>query len=128
MATNQYINFYSHNPVAMNTAIQYNLVHKAGLHLHFSFHHKNLDFIKYALMKNNYPIRFIEKHMKKRLCDIFDDRNSANISDNSEKNSFIVLPYVKSLNPELKSILNKHNIKLTNIINNKFNNLIFWII
>ena len=82
----------------------YNLVDKAVLLSYYSFHNKNLDLIKSDLIKNNYPLPFIKKHMKKRLCKNFDDRNIANISENfseesfvdSVKNIFICLTYVST--------------------------------
>ena len=50
-ATGRYINFNSHHPVSMKKAMVYNLVDKAVLLSHYSFHNKNLDLIKSDLIK-----------------------------------------------------------------------------
>ena len=112
----------------MKKAIVYNLVDKAIQLSHFSFHDKNLLFIESALIKNNYPLAFIKKHIRKRIRKIFDDNNSNSNCEGQDfkdavKNNYIVLPYVKSLNSPLKNILKKYDIKLINSINYEFENI-----
>ena len=139
-STDRYLNFDSHHPVSMKKAIIYNLVDKAILLSNSRFHSKNLNYIQDSLLKNNFPIQFIKKHIKKRIFKIKQDTLNNNNNNNTNNNydinnnnsrplstSFkrsIVLPFVKNLNPLLKNTLKKHNISLINSTANKLNNFI----
>ena len=65
-ASGRYINFDSHHPISMKKALIYNLTDKVLLLSHEKFHNKNFEIIRTALLNNNYPLDFINKHIKKR--------------------------------------------------------------
>lgn len=125
-ATGRYINFRSHHPISTKRAIIYNLVDKIVFLSHPSFHKKNFDLITSTLVKNNYPLSFISKHIKKRVCKHFSELNYVQTNNNLSPNNnlHLVLPYVDNFYHSLKNTLLSHNIKLINKTCNKFSDII----
>lgn len=123
-ATGRYINFNSHHPLTMKKALVYNLTDKAILLSHFQFHDKNLELIKNFLSYNNYPLPFINFHIKKRINKIFSDTQCNNQTSTPTPSRFIVLPYIEGLTVSLKNILKRFDISVIHSVPNKFNDLI----
>ena len=73
-----------------------NLVDRAIKLSHFTFHKKNLTFIKDFLLHNNYPLNVIELYVKKHLKKLSNTR-SISQNNNNNKKLFISLPYVKEM-------------------------------
>ena len=122
-STERFLNFSSHHPLPMRKAMVFNLVDKIMLLSHPSFHKKNFDFITSALIKNNYPLSFIKKHLKIRINKL----HSRKESQSSKKPAIlyiISLPYFQSLNNSIKSNLKKFNITLVNSIHHKFTDIV----
>ena len=132
-ASGRYINFHSHHPFSQKIAIIYNLVDKAILLSHPSFHQSNISTIKNFLIANDYPLNIIEKFINKRLFHInyrnlpqhFSPTNKHNNNNENFLNKNIAcFPFHNTLNNKLKSTLRKHNISLINKTTNKFNKYI----
>ena len=61
----RYLNYFSQHPQCNKIAIIYSLVDRAIKLSHFSFHKKNLTFIKELLLQNNFPRNLIELYIKR---------------------------------------------------------------
>lgn len=123
----RYLNFYSHHQQSTKRGIVFMLVDKCMNLSHPKFFDQNLHLIKEFLIENNYPIQFIEYHMKNRIKFLNKKRENNNVVKNIRhniRNNKIVLPYVKHLNPEIQKILKNHNINLINKTSNKLNSII----
>ena len=118
----RYLNYFSQHPQCNKIAIIYNLVDRVFKLSHNKFHKKNITFIKKLLIHNNYPPKLIELHIKKRLKKLRNAHN--NTPQNSNKKTFISLPYVKELENFLNIFLKKYNTNIVYSTKNKLNNII----
>ena len=100
----------------------YNLVDRVFKLSHNKFHKKNITFIKKLLIHNNYPPKLIKLHIKKRLKKLRNAHN--NTPQNSNKKTFISLPYVKELENFLNIFFKKYNTNIVYSTKNKLNNII----
>ena len=66
-SSGQLLNFNSHHPLNYKINVINNLVDKGITLAHKTFHTENINKIKTTLIKNNYPIDFINHVIKKRL-------------------------------------------------------------
>ena len=115
----RYLNFLSHHPTPQKKAIIYGLVDKCIFLSDPNFHRKNLELIKQFLLSNNYPLQFINKHIKKRLFHL--KSNNPTPKNRQKRNRFIVIPYYKNITPTINNCLSKLNIDVINKTTKKLN-------
>ncbi|KAJ8664749.1 hypothetical protein QAD02_006411 [Eretmocerus hayati] len=127
-----YLNFNAHNPITQKKATIYNLVDRGIKLAHQKFHAKNLIRIRDLLIKNDYPRKFIAKHISLRTQKIR-NQESQNENDNAQENiqniffsreTKVVIPFIKNFSERIKRILSKHDIMTIFKSNNKFNKYI----
>ena len=75
---------------------------------------ENLDLVRKILVKNDYPINFIEKYIKKRIF-IMNNCDSKKTCDIDNRFT-IVLPYFKNLYYPIYNALKPYNIPLVSSI------------
>ena len=119
----RYINFFSHHPIKQKIAIIFNIIDKCILLADNKFHHDNINTAKLFLMANNYPLKFTEKYINKRLAYLTDKNRNLTSSDNMSKN-ILVVPFYKHMNNDIIMCLKNLNISVVNKITNKLNSLI----
>lgn len=129
ISSGRLINYYSGHPVQQKVNIVYNLVDRAILLSHSSFHNTNLAKLKQILLNNDYPLDFIKKHVKIRL-------NSIKFRNNNNKNSVnpyshlyklipkICIPFNYSDFAGLSNILKPYNIKTIPIVNKNLKSIV----
>ena len=66
-STGELLNFHSHHPLNYKINVINNLVDKGITLTHKTFHTENITKIKTILIKNNYPVDFINHVIKNRL-------------------------------------------------------------
>ena len=94
------------------------LVDRAIKLSHKIFHKENWDLVFNILVKNDYPAKFIEKYIKKRIS-ITNDCDNKKTCDLDNRFT-IVLPYFKNLYFPIYNALKPYNIQLISSIENKF--------
>ena len=85
------------------------LVDRALKLAHEKYQNKNLDLVRKILVKNAYPINFIEKYVNERIF-IINNCNSKKACD-IENRFTIVLPYFKKLYYPIYNPLKPYNIQ-----------------
>ena len=98
-SSSRYLNYYSHHNNSQRIAIIYNIIDKCILLSDNRIHSQNINNAKQFLLANNYPIKFINKYIQKRIMHIKKNTNNAPIINNLNQNNTIVLPFYKLLNP-----------------------------
>lgn len=130
IATNRFLNFFSHNPVHQKIGIVYNLVDRAILLADERFHTSNLEKIKIILNNNNYPADFVQKNINNRLTFLKnrDKNHSNNIKIANQRyysrQTKVVLPFIPHITPNIQKILKKYNILTVFRSSNKLNSII----
>ena len=83
-ASGRFINYFSNHPLQQKMNIVYNLIGRAILLSHESFHRINLKKGEQLLINNDYPSSFIDKNIKIRMNKIkYHSSNNSNIRNNS---------------------------------------------
>ena len=83
-ASGRFINYFSNHPLQQKKNIVYNLIDRAILLSHESFHRTNLKKVEQLLINNDYPSSFIDKNIKIRMKKIkYHSSNNSNIRNNS---------------------------------------------
>ncbi|KAJ8678260.1 hypothetical protein QAD02_014047 [Eretmocerus hayati] len=125
-----YLNYDSHNPIAQKKATVYNLVDRGIKLADPVFHAKNLIKIKDLLMKNNYPLKFIARHISIRTRKIKEKDSQEERANRIFRQQFyrretkVVIPYIKNFSERIKRILSRHDIHTIFKSNNKFDEFI----
>jgi len=125
----RYLSFFSHHPLQHKIGIIFNLVDRAILLSHPTFHQKNLEIIVKLLLENGYPLEFIFKHIKIRINKLINNKLSSSKDTSNQKKEdipkkFFILPYIKNLSERTASLINKNELtvgfrcieKMSNII------------
>ena len=108
-----------------------NLVDSAILLSDNKFHYDNLNTVSKLISFNNFPIQFIDKHIKKRLKEIHlklknNIKNFKKSLENSSNNRapIVSIPYYGNLSDVVKRLLQKYEVKVVFRINSKFDSFI----
>nr|CAI5832437.1 unnamed protein product [Callosobruchus analis] len=72
---------------------------------HPSFHQKNLENIKKHLLKNNYPVKLVDKLLKRPI-------NLHNKEEQQTLGKYYEIPYSKILSENLAGVLRSDKVKL----------------
>ena len=123
----RYLNYHSHHNTSQKIAIVYGIVDKCIKLSDKRFYSSNLKLAKQLLISNNYPKKFIEKYIKKRIY--FLNNKNFNPKDPDKKlkfsgNNRLVLPYFKYLNPFIMKKIKNPNLCIINKTSNRLNKLI----
>ena len=122
----RYLNYLSHHPDSQKKAMVFNLVDKGILLADAKFHDYNLKLIKRMLLNNNYPSKFIDRNIKRRLNYIFN--NKPELQNNKitelESKPKIVIPFNYNINSDLVNLYKSNDILVINSLNNKFTDII----
>ena len=77
------------------------------------FHNKNRITITDIILRNKYPLDFINLHIKNRINKLFYVKNDVHIHKKNENHSFKILSIPDSLNPsKLSKLFKEHNIRI----------------
>ena len=115
---------YSH-PLYQKKNIIYNLVDRSFLLSNKKFHNKNRTIIKDILLRNKYPLDFINLHIKNRINKLFYVKKDVHIHKNNENHSFKILSIPESLNPsKLSKLFEEHNIRILPLHHKPLQNII----
>ena len=108
-------------PIQNKIAVINGLVDRSILLSNKKFHKENIVKAKNILKENNYPIRFINKYITKRLCILKNKHDkSEQIKQNESKTTYISLPFINGISNQIgKLIENKTKLKIC--YNNKSN-------
>ena len=129
-SSGRYLNFNSGHTKHQKIGMIYTLVDKAILLSEECYHTENLDIVKQLLINNNYPTKFIEYYMKKRVNTL--EYRTTNAIDNGShldinkkiliKKPKVSIPHVDGFYNSMCGMLKKHGIvPIPNIINNNSN-------
>ena len=128
-SSNRKINFNSKHRIKQKKAIVFNLVDRAILLAEKKFHNNNINTVKIILKENEYPIKFIEKHIAIRLNKIKTFKE--NQFDNKyTRNRFyalcqkVAIPCHENNYNILSSIFKQCKISTIPLIKNNLNNFI----
>ena len=121
-ASGRFIDFASHHPLSQKIASIICLTDKAFYISDKEFLDTNINKILNLFLKNNYPLKFINKHIHKRLT-YLNNKPSNNCNENKVEHR-ISLPFVDKLSQNLGKILHKAGIKTVYKMNNKLNSRI----
>ena len=77
------------------------------------------------MILNNYPIKFIDKYIKKRTIEIYNKNNTKFNKMNSdlEPKKIISIPFYGKISENVKRIISKHNINVTFRVDSKLNKI-----
>ena len=122
----RYLNFLSHHPLANKKAIIFGLVDKCVFLSDKSFHSQNLMLIKQFLLNNNYPAKFITKHIKKRLIYLKTKNSTPDTQQKNieKRNKLMVIPYYQHITPTINNCLRKLNVDVINKTTKKLDSFI----
>ncbi|XP_071579044.1 uncharacterized protein [Temnothorax nylanderi] len=103
------LSFFSNHPIQHKIRTIYSLVDRGIMLSHPSFYNKNLNFVIKVLLGNGYPIDLIFLHINKRLRKLqsIKHNNTSDDSENAEKKSFIVIPYLGHTSEIIASAIDK---------------------
>lgn len=91
------------------------------------FHQKNIDLVHNILINNCFPEHIIRRHIQKRIK-VSSDRDKNKKVDKSlmlpDMTSFMTLPYVENVNPDLRRTLRNCGFNIVYKITKKSNTLI----
>ena len=118
------MNYKSHHPVATKIGVICNLVDREVKLADKNYHKNNVQFIKQILVNNQYHAKFIDKHIKIRLQNIFQNHIPIPIIHTVNRIKRIILPFIKQIDNELRKALNLLYICPVYKTINKFNCLI----
>ena len=127
----RYLNFHSHHPLSQKKAIVYNITDRCILLSDPQFHKQNLHLAKSFLINNDCTLKFINKHIQKRLHHLNNKNHPHNssINNNTDYNKnknkkIIVLSFFKNLYPQFNNYFKNTNFKVIYKMQNKLNNII----
>jgi len=103
----RYINYFSNCPLKYKVNTIYNLVDRAINLSEKRFHTSNIEKIKMTLVKNFYPLEFINKYVKKRMNFLKNKTQNAalNKNKNDVENVYVGMPYIPKLTENIEKIL-----------------------
>ena len=131
MWSGRFLHYHSHHPLNYKINVINNLIDRGIALVHKKFHTKNTQKIKSTLLKNNYPLAFLNLIIKKRL-NLLSQRGlktnpSTHIVSERVPNThirtthskltgqtpkYVTLPYVQGLSEKLSGILKPFNLKI----------------
>ena len=79
----RYVNYLSSHPIGLKICIVKSLIDKVYKLSDPQFHHKNITALKRDLLLNNYPISFINKHIKNKYYQYKNENNNNNNGPNN---------------------------------------------
>ena len=121
------LNFHSNHTINQKKNIIYNLVDRSILLSDSKFHRKNIFTIKNTLQNNNYPLDFIEKHIKIRLMKLKHKKHNQfnhvpnNLYTSQHK---IIIPYCNNFYEQCSFIFKKYKINVLPKINKSLQSVI----
>jgi len=110
----RFLSFFSKHPMCHKIGTIYNLVDRALLLSHPSFHQKNLELIVNILRNNSYPIDIIFKYINLRIEKLLNTKlafNSTKLINNDQNGGekkeikFFVLPYIHNITERAATII-----------------------
>jgi len=128
MWSERYLNFLSETAIEHKVGVIYNLIDRAILLSDKEFQNKNIQKVKNVLKINNYPEKFMNKYIKKRICIL---KNKENIKNNDtkeqnetrNKSKIVAIPYNNEISTKITRLFQKEtNSKLAY----KNNNTLSW--
>ena len=121
-ASGRFIDFASHHPLSQKIASIICLIDKAFHISDKEFLDININKVRNLFLENNYPLKFINKHIHKRL--IYLNNKPRNNCNENKVEHRISLPFVDKLSQNLGKILHKAGIQTVYKMNNKLNSRI----
>ena len=122
------LNYKSNHPISQKRAMVFSLVDKVFLLSDKAFHTKNIQFIESILESNDYPKKFINSNIHKRIHEKHKNSNNNNnqtASNRINKNMrFLGLPYFKRSFESVSKKLKSFNIRTIPLITNTFSQFI----
>lgn len=110
----RYLNFHSHHPVQQEIGIIYGLVDRSILLSDASFHLTNLELVRQVLLENNYPGKFVDTHISRRINTLVErSRNSDNLHNlelNNNRTEKFCFPYIKGISQSVARTLRPFNV------------------
>ena len=108
------LNYNSNQPIHQKRAIVYNLVDRGIILSDKIYHNENLQKIKNILKSNDYPIKFTNKYIKRRLQIIKNNKYELKSKNNNSKKYAcaikVHLPYKKHLYEKINKTFKQYNI------------------
>lgn len=126
-SANRTLNFYSNHPTRHKISVINGLVDRAIKLSHPIFHSKNLILVQNILKENNYPMKFMNKYICKRMYQIKTNRPNLTTSEimsvtepsDNIQNIHIKLPYIPFITNKIKSMLAENQILMINTLANQ---------
>lgn len=113
LASHRYTSYYSNAPLSYKKNVIKNLTDRAVKLSHPKFRKENLNKIRKILLENNYPLTFINKHIKKRVHAIFNSSQQINQQD-----IYMTLPYVHGLSEKINKCVKKQKFSVSHKLKN----------
>ena len=107
------INIFSHQPTKQKVAIIYNIIYKCILLSNKKFHQDNINTAKTFLFANNYPLKFTNIYISRKLAHLSNNNKIVNCIDNISKNILVIF-FHKYLNDYIIISLKNSNIFVLN--------------
>ena len=108
----RFLHFKSSHPIEQKRAMIFTLVDKATCLADKIFHNKNINIIKEFLVNNEYPLKFVNYNIKKRLQKIkFSEPSNSLSKDYNNCNFNISIPYIPKFFNEVKKNLKTYSIR-----------------
>lgn len=107
VASGSILNFYLEHPKTVKIAIIQNLIVRVIALSDRKFHNENINKAFILLLRNKYPIKFIDKYAWAKLSQLaYGNINKVNNNNLRGENKIeIILPFVKQINHKIKTIL-----------------------
>ena len=102
----------------------YNLTDKTILLSAHEFQEKNLDLVKKLLINNDYPKKFVDSNIKKRLKKLQQNMESVNNTNSQRILKTVNIPFIPEFYNKMKQSLKYYGIRTVPKIVNTFNNII----
>ena len=120
------LNFHSNHSIQQKRNIVSNLIDRAMLLSHVSFHKQNIDIVKNILMNNNYPTQFIDSCISNRVRHHKFKNTTIKTATNNlpEPPLTLSLPFIEKFYYTCAKLLKKYNIRCVPLINQKMDNII----
>ena len=100
----RYLNFNSCMPIKYKISVINGLVDRAIILSESKYHNKNLNKIKEALIKNNFPINFIEKYIRRRIYKI-NKTGTVETTTDPKKKKYVSFTYIPGITNSINNLL-----------------------
>ena len=103
-----------------------NLVDSALLLSNIIYHADKLEIFKEYLILNNYPVKFIDKYIKKRTIEIHNKNKTKinNMNSDLDTKKIISIPFYRKISENVKRTISEYNINIIFRVDSKLDKII----